>query len=119
MNQAQIAFLAIGMVILVAVFFGILLDRAKKPYGKLKLVIHLFFVAWLTLGVVSTLFAKLTMIALIPVGLMGLMILSQLTTGILMLTSTKQGKLLPRIHLSAAILIVLADACAFIISGIS
>lgn len=119
MNPAERAFLVIGIVILAAMFLGILLDRSGKPYGKVKLIIHLFFVAWLTMGIISTLFAKLTMITLIPVGLMLLMILFQLTTGIIMLTSKKTGKVFPRIHLSSAILIVLADACAFIISGIS
>jgi len=98
---------------------GILLGRAGRPYGKVKLIIHLFLFAWLTVGfgfIVYGLSATHVMkVIWIPVAVMGLTILTQLVTGILMLASKKAP---PMIHMSSAILLLLSDACAFIITGL-
>ncbi len=122
MNTAQLPFLVEGILMLTAGIFGILLDRAGKPYGKVKLVIHLFLFAWFAVGFAFILYGLFTMNALkviwIPVAMMGLMILTQLLTGILILASKKAGMAFPKIHLFSAILMVLSDICAFIIAGL-
>lgn len=121
MNATQLPFLAEGILILANMIFGILLARAGRPYGKVKLVIHLFLFLWLTVGFAFILYGLFTMnvtkVTWIPVALMGLMILTQLVTGVLMLASKKAGKVLPMIHIISAILMVLSDVCAFIITG--
>jgi hypothetical protein len=120
MNTTQLPFLVEGILMLAAGIFGILLDRAGKPFGKVKLGIHLFFFVWLSVGSGFILYGLLAMNAMqviwIPVGIMVLMILIQLITGIILLASKTIGKL-PKIHLVSAILMVLSDIGAFIIAG--
>ena len=121
MNTTQLPFLVEGLLILTAMIFGVLLDRAGKPYGKVKLVIHLFFVLWFFVGfvfILNELFKiHVATVTWIPVALMGLMILTQLVTGILMLISEKAGRTLPRVHVISAILLLLSDICVFIVTG--
>ena len=122
MNTARLPFLVEGILILAAMIFGILLSSGEKPYGKVKLVIHLFLFAWLTTGFVFIVYGLSTIDAMkviwIPIVMMGLMILTQPVTGILMLASGKKGKALPRIHTVSAILMVFSDICALIIAGL-
>jgi hypothetical protein len=122
MNSTQIPFLAEAILMLAAGTFGILLDRAGKPYGKVKLVVHLFLFAWLTTGFGFILYGlsaiNIMKVISIPVALMGLTILTQLVVGIPMIASKKRGKVLTKIHLVSAILMLLSDICAFIIAGI-
>jgi hypothetical protein len=122
MNPTQSPFVAEGILILTAGIFGILLDRAKKPYGKVKLVIHLFFASWFAVGFGFVLYGLFTMnatkIIWIPVALIGFAILTQLVTGILMLASTREGKAFPNVHLFSAIVMVVSDICAFFIAGV-
>jgi hypothetical protein len=120
MNTTQLPFLVEGILILTAMIFGILLGRAGKPYGKVKLVIHLFLYAWLTVGFVFIFVGtiKVMTVTLIPVAVMGLGVLTQPVTGILMIAPKKAGKVLPMIHPISAILMVLSDICAFIITGL-
>jgi hypothetical protein len=119
MSRAQPPFLVGGILILAAMAVGILLGRAGKPYGTVKLIIHLFLFAWFSVGfafiVYGVAIANVTKVIWIPVAVMGLMILTQLFTGALMLASKKTP---PVIHLSSAILMILSDACAFIIAGL-
>ena len=122
MNATQLPFLAEGVLILIAGLFGILLDRAGKPYGKVKLVFHLFFILWLSTGFGFISYGILTMRSAtrgiwIPVAVIDFAILVQLVTGIKMLASQKAGKVFPNIHLSSAIIIVLSDICAFLMAG--
>jgi hypothetical protein len=123
MNTTQLPFLVEVILMFTAGIFGILLHRAGKPYGKVKLGVHLFFFLWFSVGfgfISYTVFttSSATREIWIPIGVMGLAILSQMVTGILMLASKKAGKALPNIHLSSAILMVLSDICAFIMAGL-
>jgi CHASE2 domain-containing sensor protein len=123
MNTTQLPFLAEGILILTAGIFGILLRRKGKPYGKVKLVVHLFFVLWFSVGFGYIAYGILTMSSAtkdiwIPVAIMGLAILTQLVTGIRMLASKKAGITFPKIHLFSAIILVLSDICAFIMAGL-
>ena len=122
MNTAQLPFLVEGILILAAMTFGILLGRTGKPYGKVKLVIHLFLFVWLSVGFAFILYGlfkiNVMKVTWIPVAMMGLTILIQSVTGILMLASKKAGKALPKIHTVSAILMVLSDICVFVITGL-
>jgi hypothetical protein len=123
MNTTQLPFLVEGILMLTAGIFGIMLGRAGKPYGKVKLVVHLFFVLWFTAGFGFIAYGIFTMSNAtkgiwIPVSVMGLAVLTQLFTGIRMLASKKTEKPLQVTHISSAILMVLSDICAFIIAGI-
>lgn len=122
MNPAQAPFVAEGILIVAAMIFGILLDRAKRPYGKVKLVVHLFFATWFTVGFGFILHGLFTMsarkILWIPVALIGLAILTQLVTGIRMVASAKAGKAFPNVHLFSSVVMILSDICAFFIAGV-
>ncbi len=122
MNATQIPFLGEGILILTAGIFGILLDRAGKPYGKVKLVVHLFFFLWLSVGFGFIAYGILTISSAtkgiwIPVAVIVLAILTQLVTGIMMLAFKKGSLALPKIHLFSAILMILSDICAFAMEG--
>jgi uncharacterized membrane protein len=74
---------------------------------------------WLTVGfgfIFAGMFKAMTAIS-VPVTLMGLAVLIQPVTGIMMMASKKAGKILSRIHILSAILMVLSDICAFTIAG--
>ena len=122
MNHTQIPFLAEFILMTVALIYGILLHRKGKPYGKVKLVVHIFFYVWLTVGycfITYELAGTNVVNALwIPVVVIGLMIVAQLVTGILAIVFRKVGKVLPNIHLATAIVMILSDICAFIIAGL-
>ena len=123
MNQTQIPFLVEALLILVAMVLGILINRSGKPYGKVKLGIHLFLYLWFSIGFVFILpalpYAKLNAPILAFVALMGLAILTQAITGIWMIASKQPLKLLPKIHATSASLLLLSDIMAFILSGIN
>jgi hypothetical protein len=120
MNTTQLPFLVEGILILATMIFGILLGRARKPYGKVKLAIHLFLYLWFTVGFAFIVYGlstiHTTILTWIPVAMMGLLVLTQLVTGVLMLASKLVGKPLPIIHITSAILMLLSDVCAFIIT---
>lgn len=122
MNPTQLPFLAEGILILAAMVFGILLHRGGKPFGKVKLVFHVFFFLWFTAGFVFISKGLVVMnpkkVISIPVAVMGLTILIQLLTGILISASQKAEKSLTVIHLTSTVLMFLSDICAFIIAGI-
>jgi heme A synthase len=123
MNTTQLPFLVEGILLVTAGIFGIFLDRAGKPYGKVKLFVHLFFALWFTVGFGFIVYGILTMSSVtkgiwLPVAVMGLAILTQLVTGILMMASKKAGMAFPKIHLFSAIAMILSDICAFFMSGI-
>ncbi len=121
MNPAQLPFLVEGILILVAMTFGILLSRKGKPYGKVKLAVHLFFFVWFTTGFGFILHGlskgSVTNVTWIPVSLMGLTIMTQFVSGIVMIASRKAGKVTPKIHLASALVLLSSDTCAFFITG--
>jgi hypothetical protein len=123
MNTTQLPFLVEAILMLIAGIFGILLHRAGKPYGKVKLVVHLFFFLWFAVGYGFISYAIFTTGSAakgiwVPVAVLGLAILTQMVTGILALASKKAVTALPNIHLSSAILMLLSDICAFIMAGL-
>ncbi|MBL8994247.1 MAG: hypothetical protein JNM63_12975 [Spirochaetia bacterium] len=122
MTQVQAPFLVEGILIMVCMIVGYFLSRKGKPYGKVKLVVHLFFFAWLSVGYGYMFHGTFTMDSMrfirIPVGLMGAFLLVQLTTGIIMLASRIVKKPLVMTHLSSAILALVSVATAFVIVGI-
>lgn len=121
MNATQVPYLVEGILILASMISGILLGRAGKPYGKVKLVIHLFLSLWFTVGVAYILYGQFTVngtkVTWIPDAIMGLMVLTQLVTGIQMMVSRTSGTALPRIHFISTVLMLLTDLCAFVVAG--
>ena len=122
MNEEQIPFLVEGVLISISEVFGFFLSRAGKPYSKVKLGFHLFFYTWLSFGygfISFGYFSRDTMSVIwIPVGIMGLMILIQLATGIIMIARTKVEKLILIIHIISFILMLLSVVCGFVIVGL-
>ena len=121
MNPVQLPFLVEGILVLVAMTFGILLSRKGKPYGKVKLVVHLFFFVWFATGfgfILHGLSKGSAMnVTWLPVSVMGLTILTQFVSGLVMLAARNAGKVLPKIHLASALLLLASDICAFFITG--
>ena len=123
MNSIQLPFLVEAILVAVTMLLGFLLRKAGKPYGKLKLVAHIFFYLWFTTGfwfIASTIApSKVGLATSTLVGTMGLMILVQLGTGIAMMIARIPGKTLPKVHLVAAFALLFADIGAFVGAGIS
>jgi len=121
MNPTQLPFLVEGILVIVCMIFGLLLSKAGKPYGKIKLVIHLFFFLWFSVGfgfISYGVFVTNIIQALwIPVAIMGLMLFVQLATGAFLLFSKNAKRSLARIHLIAASVMLVVDVISFIISG--
>lgn len=121
MNTTQLPYLVEGILILAAMLFGILLARAGKPHGKVKLAIHLFLYLWFSVGFAFIAYSIFTIdvtnIVWVPIAIMGLMILIQLVSGIMILISRQVTKTLPMIHIISAILLFLSDISAFVITG--
>jgi hypothetical protein len=120
MNVALAPFIVEGLLIIVAALFGFLLGRKGKPYGKGKLVVHLFFFAWLAVGMTFILQGALKQRtpATLLVLVMAICLVAQLLAGIGMLASRSVGKRLPMAHKIGASVMLLADVCALIITAV-
>jgi hypothetical protein len=117
MNAALAPFIVEGVLILAVSIFGFLLEKKGKPYGKVKLVFHLFFFLWLSLGYyyISVVTIKAMSPTLIPVIVMGVALLCQLLAGIILLARKEAGKTLPTIHKVSAVVMLLADIWGLVI----
>jgi hypothetical protein len=120
MNVALAPFIVEGLIIVAGAIFGFLLVKKGRPYGKVKLIFHLFFFLWFSMGYYF-IFAgtiKAASSALIPVMVMGVALLCLLIVGIMMLASKEVGKTLPTIHKVSAFLMLLADICGLVLVAI-
>jgi len=113
-------FIVEGILIIVSAILGLSLGKAGKPYGKVKLVLHLFFFAWLTMGFAFIFPATIAAMSpeLIPVALMGLALLTLLVVGIMMIASKSVKKTLQSVHKAAAIVMLLSDIAALVITAV-
>jgi hypothetical protein len=120
MNIALAPFIVEGILIIAGAVFGFLLEKKGKPYGKVKLVFHLFFFLWLSVGYSYILAGTIKAMSptLIPVIVMGVALLCQVIVGISMLAGKEAGKTLPTIHKVSAIVMVFADICGLIIVAV-
>jgi hypothetical protein len=120
MNVALAPFVVEGLLILAAAFFGISLGRRGKPYGKIKLIIHLFFFVWLSTGYFFILVGTLKSMssAFVPVAIMGIALVCQLIAGILMLMRKRGPGVLRVIHGISASVMLLADICGLVLVAI-
>jgi hypothetical protein len=122
MSTAQAPFLVAAILTGLASIFGVLVGRGGKPYGKVTLLIHLFFYIWLTIGfgfiVYGVSIASATQIIWIAVTVMGVTIVIQLVTAVLMLNAEKVGKALPLVHIASAAVLGLSEITAFIATGL-
>lgn len=123
MSATQLPFLVEGILILTAMVLGGFLARKAKPYGKVKLSFHLFFFLWFSMGyyfIAQVLFTGRAWTGTgITVLFMGLALVVQIVTGVVMLVRKGAVGWLPWVHgVSAALLLVL-DAAALFLSGTS
>ncbi|HUX40544.1 MAG TPA: hypothetical protein VMV83_05180 [Rectinemataceae bacterium] len=117
--KAELApFIVEGVLIVISAIFGFSLGKAGKPYGKVKLVLHLFFFAWLTMGFAFIFPATLRAMSpvVIPVVIIGLAMAVQLVAGILMLAAKEAKRTLQQLHKISALVMILADIAALIIT---
>jgi hypothetical protein len=120
MNVALAPFIVEGLIIIAGAIFGFLLGKKGKPYGKAKLIFHLFFFLWFSVGYYF-IFAgtiKAPSSAFVPVIVMGMALVCQLIVGIMMLAGAAVGKTLPTIHKVSASLMLLADICGLILVAV-
>jgi hypothetical protein len=121
-SPAQAPFLVAAVLTGLAAIFGILVGKGGKPYGNVRLLIHLFFYVWLTVGfgfiVYGVSIANPTKMIWIAVAVMGVTIVIQLVTAVLMLNAERVGKALPLVHISSAVLLGLSEIGAFIVTGL-
>ena len=122
LNATQAPFLVEAALTGLAAVFGILTGKGGKPYGKVNLLIHLFFYVWLTFGfgfiVYGVAIAHVTQTIWVLVTVMGIMIVIQLFTAVLMLNAEKVGKGLPLVHIVTAFVLGISEIGAFIIAGL-
>ena len=122
MNQTQLPFLVEGILIVATMLVGFGLSRSGRPYGKVKLGIHLFLALWFSTGygfIAYSLGAHHpAAIVWVPVFVMGLAILAQLGTGFAMLAADSAGRTLLKLHIVASVLLLVADAAAFVLTGL-
>jgi hypothetical protein len=120
-STAQAPFLVAAVLTGLASIFGILVGKGGKPYSKVMLLIHLFFYIWLTIGfgfiVYGVSIASVAKIIWIAVTVMGVTIVIQLVTAVLMLNAENVGKALPLVHIVSAVLLFVSEIGAFIITG--
>lgn len=119
-NPSLAPFIVEGLLIVAAAVFGFLIGNKGKPYGKVKLIFHLFFVAWFTVGMVFILLGTIKAVSslVVPVALMGVALLIEIIVGTRMLASKEVGKTLPTVHTISATVMLLSDIGALIITAV-
>jgi p-aminobenzoyl-glutamate transporter AbgT len=121
MNATQLPFLVEGLIIVAAGIFGWFIRRAKKPYRAWKVVVHLFFFAWFSLGYwyvsEGLTFKNYAPLLAVLVIVEGLAIAVQIATGLVLLLSKKSRQRLPAVHLVSAVVMLAADVTALVAAG--
>lgn len=122
MSQVQIPFLVEAILIAICIVVGLFLSKKGKPYGLVKLIVHIFFFVWLSVGYGYMFHGTFTMpemhLLRIPVAFAGLFLVIQLVTGITMLILRKVKRPLVMTHLSSAIAALVSVVTAFFVAGI-
>ena len=122
MNATQLPFVVEAVLILVAMVLGGLLGRKPRPYGKVKVSFHIFFALWFTLGyyfIAQGIFSvRLPLATAVSILVMGIALLVQIVSGVVMLSSTARGKRLPVVHGTSATIVLVADVVAFVLAGL-
>ncbi len=122
MKQGQLPFLVEAGILLVAMILGAFLGRKAKPYGKVKLGFHLFFFLWFSMGyyfLMQILFTPRVWSGVgIAVAVMGLALVTQVVTGLILLLTKKPNKMLPILHGGSAVVLLIVDVTALFLAGI-
>ncbi len=121
MNVTPLQFAVEALIILAAAVVGWFIRRAKKPYRAWKVIVHVFFFAWLfmgywyiTEGLTFQSYKPLLAVLTIAVGVM---MAVQFVTGLVMLFSKKSRQRLPAVHLGSAIAVLIFDLAAMVAAG--
>lgn len=117
MSAALAPFIVEGVLIIVAGVLGILLEKKGKPYGKVKLVLHLCFFLWFALGYYHVFIGTIAAASavLVPVAVMGLALIVQLAIGIVMLAAKEVKPAQPTIHKISTLVMLIADVAGLIL----
>lgn len=122
MNPLQVALTVEAVLIVVAMLFGWWVSRKRRPYGKVKVGLHLFFFLWFSTGygfiATSPSLATATQAVVVAIAAMGLALAVQVGTGLVMLVRPPTRPVLPRTHLVSAALLLVCDLAAFTLSGL-
>jgi hypothetical protein len=119
MAQVLTQLLATGLWVLVVAGIGIWLDRRSRPYGRVKLWIHILLTVFVLAGFISS-FVSLSGLgqprtaATICLTVLGLALLSNVVVGIRMATSRELDSRLPRVHTVSTVVILLSIIAASI-----
>lgn len=121
MNPTQLPLVVEAVLILAAAALGFLVGRKGRPYGKVKLGFHLFFFLWFGTGyyfIVRTLAASPWTLTSSLVLVMGIALAAQLAGGLLLLFRKGAHRILPKVHGTAALVLLLADIAAWVSTGL-
>jgi hypothetical protein len=110
---------ATGLWVLIAAGIGIWLDRVGRPYGRVKIAIHIFLTVFVLAGLVSSFFSlsrlgQPTTVAMICLIVLGMALLSVVAVGIRMVISREPDSRLPTVHTVSTVLILLSIVAAAI-----
>lgn len=120
MNAVQLPFLVEGVLLIVAMVLGVFLGRKGKPYGKVKVSFHLFFFLWFTMGyyyIAQGLFSGAHLALDVTVAVMGVSLLVQLGSGLVLLFAKQANRMLPKVHGTSACLVLASDLVALVLAG--
>jgi hypothetical protein len=121
MNATQLPFLVEALIILAAAGFGWFIRRAKRPYRAWKVVVHLFFFAWFSMGYWYiteglTFHSYKPLLAVLTI-VVGLAIAVQIVTGLVLLFAKTSRQRLPAVHLTSAVVMLASDLAALVAAG--
>jgi hypothetical protein len=108
-----------GLWVLVVAAIGIWIHRVGKPYGRVKLSIHILLTLFVLAGFISS-FVSLSglgqpsTVATICLIVLGLALLSVVLVGIRMATSRELESNLPKVHAVSTVVILLSIIAAAI-----
>ena len=120
MNPALAPLIVEGLLSIVAAAVGVFVGKKGKPYGRVKLAVHVFFFAWLAVGMVFIAMGTLKAMSIVavPVAVMVAALLALLVDGVRISFSKDAGKPESAVHKVSAIVMLLADICALLITAL-
>ena len=121
MNTEQVQVTVEGVLISATILVGFLLTRGRRPYGKVKLGIHIFLSLWFSTGF-GFIAANLPKdhpnpILWIPVAIMGVAIALQWISGALLVFGAPTRSRV-KMHLVSAFVLLAADVAVLAVASV-
>ena len=113
MNSVLLKFVVTGLYVLVNGSLGLWIGSKGKPYGKIKIGIHIILSLGVLAGFISIIYELSTLnqpktLAIIALIVMGLTLLCNLFTGITMALTKDLNKSFPTVHKTSTIVLLLS-----------